>query len=37
MITRLLKTIFGSRHERLVKRYRKTVLTIKALESGMQA
>lgn len=37
MITRLLKTIFGSRHERLLKRYRKTVQTINALESRMQA
>jgi preprotein translocase subunit SecA len=37
MITRLLKTVFGSRHERLVKRYRKAVQGINSLEPAMQA
>ncbi len=37
MISRLIKTIFGSRHERLVKGYRKRVQAINALEPSMQA
>lgn len=37
MISRLIKTIFGSRHERLVKGYRKRVAAINALEPSMQA
>lgn len=37
MISRLIKTIFGSRHERLVKGYRKRVQAINDLEPSMQA
>jgi len=37
MISRLIKTIFGSRHERLVKRYHKAIQAINALEPSMQA
>lgn len=37
MINRLLKLVFGSRHERLVKQYRKRVQEINVLEPKMQA
>ena len=37
MIVSLLKKIFGSRNERLIKRYAHTVRLINALESGMQS
>ncbi len=37
MINRLLKLVFGSRHERLVKQYRKRVQEINLLEPKMQA
>ncbi len=37
MISRVLKTVFGSRNERLIKQYRKTVVQINALESAMSA
>ncbi len=34
-ITKLVKKTFGSRNERLLKHYQKTVLRINALESQM--
>jgi len=37
MVTGLLKKIFGSRNERLLRQYGKTVTRINALEPGMQA
>ncbi|SAY50399.1 preprotein translocase subunit SecA [Neisseria weaveri] len=37
MLTNLAKKIFGSRNDRLLKQYRKTVVKINALEAGMQA
>ena len=37
MISGLLKKIFGSRNDRLIKQYSQTVKRINALESGMQA
>ncbi|MSQ59552.1 MAG: preprotein translocase subunit SecA [Betaproteobacteria bacterium] len=37
MIVSLLKKVFGSRNERLIKRYAPAVRAINALESGMQA
>lgn len=36
MISKLLKKIFGSRNERLLRQYRKIVVDINALESGMR-
>jgi preprotein translocase subunit SecA len=36
MLDNLLKSIFGSRNERLLKQYRKRVLTINALEPAME-
>ncbi len=35
MISNLLKSIFGSRNDRLLKQYRQTVLAINALEAGV--
>ncbi len=35
MISSLLKKIFGSRNDRLLKQYRQTVQAINALEAGM--
>ena len=35
MISRVLKNIFGSRNDRLLKQYRATVLTINKLEAGI--
>src|SRR3990170_2707549 len=35
MISNLLKNIFGSRNDRLLKQYRQTVYAINALESGV--
>lgn len=35
MISSLLKKVFGSRNDRLVKQYRQTVARINALESGL--
>jgi preprotein translocase subunit SecA len=37
MISKLLKTVFGSRNDRLLKQYRQTVIQINALESQIQA
>jgi len=37
MISRVLKTIFGSRNDRLIKKYRKTVARINALEPQISA
>ncbi len=37
MLTGLLKKVFGSRNERLLKQYRRTVVAINALESSMVA
>lgn len=37
MLSRLVKSIFGSRHDRIIKRYRKVVQQVNALESEMQA
>ena len=37
MITNLLKSIFGSRNDRLLKQYRQTVTAINALETQIQA
>ena len=37
MLTNIAKKIFGSRNDRLLKQYRKTVAAINALEAGMQA
>ncbi len=37
MISKLLKSVFGSRNDRLLKQYRRTVETINALESGIAA
>lgn len=37
MFSEILKKIFGSRNERLLRQYRKNVLRINALESAMQA
>ncbi|NJM31959.1 MAG: preprotein translocase subunit SecA, partial [Limnobacter sp.] len=37
MITKALKTIFGSRNDRLLKSYSKTVAQINALESGFES
>ncbi|XXQ69485.1 preprotein translocase subunit SecA [Neisseriaceae bacterium B1] len=37
MLTNLAKKVFGSRNDRLLKQYRKTVAKINALESQMQA
>jgi preprotein translocase subunit SecA len=37
MFTTLIKKVLGSRNERTLRRMQKTVLTINALESGMQA
>ncbi|HEY6093575.1 MAG TPA: preprotein translocase subunit SecA [Gallionellaceae bacterium] len=36
MISNLLKSIFGSRNDRLLKQYRQTVATINALEAGIE-
>src|SRR5262245_10456664 len=35
MISRALKAVFGSRNERLIKQYSRTVAQINALESGI--
>ncbi|MBI5436332.1 MAG: preprotein translocase subunit SecA [Nitrosomonadales bacterium] len=35
MISNLLKSVFGSRNDRLLKQYRQTVLAINSLEAGM--
>ncbi|MEN9456286.1 MAG: preprotein translocase subunit SecA, partial [Pseudomonadota bacterium] len=35
MISNVLKKIFGSRNDRLVKQYRQTVVRINALEDGL--
>jgi preprotein translocase subunit SecA len=35
MISNILKSIFGSRNDRLLKEYRQTVLKINALETGV--
>ena len=35
MLTTALKAIFGSRNDRLLKEYRKAVVTINALEAGL--
>ncbi len=37
MLTKLMKKIFGSRNDRLLKQYRKTVEEINAFEAGLQA
>ncbi|MEW5904633.1 MAG: preprotein translocase subunit SecA [Pseudomonadota bacterium] len=37
MISKLLKSVFGSRNDRLLKQYRQTVVRINALEPEMQA
>jgi preprotein translocase subunit SecA len=37
MVSNLLKKIFGSRNERLIKRMQKTVMQISALEEGVKA
>ncbi|MBI5006729.1 MAG: preprotein translocase subunit SecA [Nitrosomonadales bacterium] len=37
MISKLLKSVFGSRNDRLLKQYRQTVVRINALEAGMSA
>ena len=37
MISTLLKKVFGSRNDRLIKQYRQTVARINALEDGMRA
>jgi len=37
MISKLLKSVFGSRNDRLLKQYRKTVQAINALEAQMEA
>ncbi len=37
MLSKLVKKIFGSRNERLIKQYSKTVVRINALEPAMQA
>ncbi len=37
MISRFLKSVFGSRNDRLLKQYRQTVARINALESGIAA
>jgi preprotein translocase subunit SecA len=37
MLTTLIKSVLGSRNERTLKRMRKTVLEINALEAGLQA
>ncbi|MFN5993792.1 MAG: preprotein translocase subunit SecA, partial [Betaproteobacteria bacterium] len=37
MLDNLLKSIFGSRNERLLKQYRKRVVAINALEPSIQA
>ena len=37
MITNVLKKIFGSRNDRLVKQYRQTVARINALETVLEA
>ena len=37
MLTQLAKKVFGSRNDRLLKQYRKTVEKINALEAEMQA
>lgn len=37
MISSLLKKVFGSRNDRLLKQYRQTVARINALEPAMQA
>ncbi|TCW32889.1 preprotein translocase subunit SecA [Gulbenkiania mobilis] len=37
MISTLLKKVFGSRNDRLLKQYRQTVLRINALEEGLKA
>ncbi|HEY9396544.1 MAG TPA: preprotein translocase subunit SecA [Burkholderiales bacterium] len=37
MISRVLKTVFGSRNDRIVKQYRKTAVQINALEPAMSA
>jgi preprotein translocase subunit SecA len=36
MISKVLKTVFGSRNDRLLKQYRKTVQAINALEAGTE-
>ena len=36
MLDTFLKAIFGSRNERLLKQYRKTVVQINALEPAME-
>ena len=37
MLTNIAKKIFGSRNDRLLKQYRKTVAAINALEAVLQA
>src|SRR5512143_3470215 len=37
MISNLLKSIFGSRNDRLLKQYRQTVASINALEPAIEA
>jgi len=37
MVIGILKTLFGSRNDRLLKQYRKTVLKVNALESTLQS
>ena len=37
MISKLLKSVFGSRNDRLLKQYRQTVTRINALEAGISA
>ena len=37
MISRMLKAVFGSRNDRLLKQYSRTVLEVNALEAGLQS
>ena len=37
MISKLLKSVFGSRNDRLLKQYRRTVEAINALEESVAA
>jgi len=37
MISNLLKSVFGSRNDRLLKQYRQTVIAINALEAQIEA
>jgi len=37
MISKILKSVFGSRNDRLLKQYRQTVVRINALEAGISA